>query len=149
MVLLQKIQADLKEAMVSRDANKLGVLRFLLAQIYNFEIDKKAKSGELELSDSDVQGVIYREYKKRKEAIQMFKDGGRNDLVEKEEKELLVFDDYLPKGPSESEIVAAVEEAVAGGENDFGLVMKEVMKKLGGQVDGRRISELVRKKLGG
>ncbi len=148
MALLQKIQADLKAAMVSRDANKLGVLRLLLSQIHNFEIDKKAKSGESEILDSDVEGVIRKEYKKRKEATQMFKDGGRTDLVEKEEKELLVFGDYLPKELSESEIAAAVDEAMASGKNDFGLVMKEVMSKLGGQADGKLVSELVRKKIG-
>jgi len=148
MALLQKIQADLKTAMVARDANTLGVLRFLLSQIHNFEIERKTKGGETELSNSDVEGVIRKEYKKRKEAIQMFKDGGRKDLAEKEEKELLVFDEYLPKGPSEEAVTAAVDEVAAAGGKDFGAVMKEVVSRFQGQADGKLVSELVKKKLG-
>lgn len=144
---LQKIQADLKTAMVARDANTLGVLRFLISQIHNFEIEKKSKGGAAELTEADIEGVIRKEYKKRKEAIQMFRDGGRTDLAEKEEKELSVFDAYLPKGPSEADIEKAVDEVVAKGPTDFGTAMKEVMSRFGGQADGKLVSELVKKKM--
>ena len=133
--------------MIHKDANTLGVLRFLISQIHNFEIEKKSKGGAPDLTDAEVEGVIRKEYKKRKEAIQMFKDGGRNDLAEKEEKEIAVFDVYLPKGPSEAEVVAAVEAVVGEGQTEFGTAMKAVMAKLGGQADGKLVSELVKKKL--
>ena len=148
MALLQKIQADLKTATIQKDANTLGVLRFLISQIHNFEIEKKSKGEAGELADVEVEGVIRKEYKKRKEATAMFKDGGRNDLAEKEEKELLVFDAYLSKGPSDDDILKAVDEVVGGGQIDFGAAMKAVMSKFGGQADGKVVSELVRKKLG-
>lgn len=145
-MLLERIQADLKTAMVARDANKLGVLRFLLSQIHNALIEAKAKGGA-ELSDKDVEGVIRKEFKKRKEAIQMFRDGGREDLAGKEEKELSVFDAYLPKGPSEAEIAAAVDEVITSGKTEFGAVMKEVMGRFQGQADGKILSEIVKKKI--
>lgn len=147
MELIKKIQADIKAAMIARDANKLGVLRFLLAQIHNFEIEKKSKGGEGTISDDDVLGVIRREYKKRKEAIEMFKGGGRMDLADKEEKELSVFDEYIPKGPTEAEIEAAAEVVVGKG-GDFGSIMKEVMAKFEGRADGKIVSEIVKRKLG-
>lgn len=147
MALIEKIQADIKAAMIGKDANKLGVLRFLLSQIHNFEIEKKASGGAGMLLDADVEGVIRKEFKKRKEAIQMFKDGGRTDLAQKEEAELQVFDLYLPKGPSEKELEAAVDAVFGSGKSDFGSVMKEVVAKFGGQADGRLVSEIVKRKI--
>ncbi|MDO8574434.1 MAG: GatB/YqeY domain-containing protein [bacterium] len=149
MFLLGKINQDLKSALKNRDIEKTAVLRFILAQVQNKSIEKRGTGDSPELSDEEVTQVLQKEFKKRKEAIELFKKGGRNDLADKETSELKFFEGYLPVELSRDEIMKVVEKVMAGGGKDFGVLMKEAMKELKGQADGKIVSELVREKLSG
>ena len=148
MSILDQISSDLKEAMKRGEGAKTGVLRFVLAQIHNREIEKKTREGVSVLSDEEVIEVLRRELKKRKEAIAFFKQGGRDDLVLKEEQELSFFEGYLPKDLDKGEIEAAVDGLIREGNGDFNGLMREVMARFKGRVDGRIVGEIVKRKLG-
>jgi uncharacterized protein YqeY len=150
-MLHQKITEDLKTAMKAGKEFKVGVLRFLLSSLHNKEIEKKSKGLEPTLSDEEIIEILSREAKKRKEAIEMYTEGGRNDLVEKEEKELEIIKQYLPEQLSEEEIekivVATIEKIGVKDIKALGRVMGEVMKELKGKADASLVSEIVKKRL--
>jgi len=150
-MLYQKITEDLKTAMKAGKEFEAGVLRFLLSSLHNKEIEKKGKGLEPTLSDEEVIEVLSREAKKRKEAIEIYIKGGRNDLVEKETKELEIIKQYLPEQLSEEEIekivVATIEKIGAKDIKDLGRVMGEVMKELKGKADAKLVSEIVKKRI--
>jgi len=148
MEILEKIGSDLKEALKAHEGTKVQTLRYILSQVHNREIEKKGSQGG-GLSNEEVVEVLRREAKKRKEALEIFRKSGREDLASKEEAELKYFEPYLPKAVDASEIEAAVNEVVSKSGGDFGGVMKEVMAKFKGQADGRLVSELVKKKMEG
>ncbi|MDO8429953.1 MAG: GatB/YqeY domain-containing protein [bacterium] len=141
-----KILQDIKEAMKSGNAEKLGVLRMLNAAVKNRAIEK---GKDAVLSDEEVIEVLRREAKKRKESIEAFEKGGRSDLAENERKELVFVESYLPKQMSKEEVVTVVEKVLAGlaDKSNQGLVMKAVMAELKGKADGKMISEVVKEKL--
>ena len=114
MFLLGKINQDLKSALKNRDTEKTAVLRFILAQVQNKSIEKRGTGDSPELSDEEVAQVLQKEFKKRKEAIELFKKGGRNDLADKETSELKFFEEYLPAELSQDEIMKVVEKVMAG-----------------------------------
>jgi len=147
MPLFLRITNDLKNALKSGSKEKAGVLRFLLAQIHNKEIEKYAAQKELKLNDEEVIDVLGKEAKKRREAIELFKKGGREDLVKKEEEELKILEEYLPRQLSEDEAKAVVDELIAQGFNDFNSLMREAMKKMKGRAEGRLVGELIKEKL--
>ena len=132
---------DLKQAMRQRQAERVSVLRLLVAALKNARIEKKA-----DLNEAEEVAVLNKETKKRQEAIGMYKKGGRQDLAEKEEKELQVIKSYLPKQVSEEEIRKMVKEMKAAGElgDNFGQAMKAVMAKLKGQADGKLVAQVVK-----
>ena len=144
--MLDQIQADLKQAQLSRDELKTSTLRLLLSEIKNAEIQK---SGEL--SDSEIISVIQKEVKKRKEAVEGFRSGGRVDQAEKEETEAKVLVEYLPAQISDEELTqlvdGAIKEVGATNLSDMGKVMGAVMGKVAGRADGGRVSTLVKEKL--
>ncbi|TSC53912.1 MAG: hypothetical protein LiPW16_264 [Microgenomates group bacterium LiPW_16] len=150
--LFDKIKSDLAKAQKERDEAKVSILRFLLAAIHNFEIEKypPEKGG---LTDEDVISVIQKLVKTHKESIEAFKTGGREDLVKQEEAELAILKKYLPESISEEEIRKAVVEIVkemgAVGSGDFGKVMGEVMGKLRDRADGATVAKIVKEVLGG
>jgi hypothetical protein len=154
MELKNKIESDLRDAMKSRDQLRTSALRMVVAAIQNKEIEergmKKLKQGE-NLDDTGVLKVISILAKQRQESIEMFKKGGRDDLVNKETAELALLEKYLPSQMSESEIEKIVEEAVrssgAAGPKDMGNVMKIVMPQIAGRADGKIVNEIVRRKL--
>ncbi|MBI3589459.1 MAG: GatB/YqeY domain-containing protein [Candidatus Liptonbacteria bacterium] len=148
MTLQEKINQDLKEAMKAGEKERTQVLRFILAQIHNREIEKRSKGQEGALSEEEALEVLNKEVKKRKEALELFRRSGRADLVGKEEKELTFFGGYLPEPISNQEIEAAVEDILKKGGRDFGLVMKEAKARLGSRADGKILSEIVKAKLG-
>ncbi|MBI4094582.1 MAG: GatB/YqeY domain-containing protein [Candidatus Liptonbacteria bacterium] len=148
MPLKTKINDDLKDALKKGEKDKISALRLLLAQIHNQEIEKKGKKGESELDEDEVVALLQRELKKRKESVELFRKGQREDLAEREEKEAALITLYLPKQASQEEIEKAVDEAIRGGMNDFGSVMKEVMQRLKGRADGKAVSSTVKEKLG-
>jgi len=151
MTLLERIDADLKTAMKARDALRTSVLRMAKAAIRNREIDARAS-----LEDSEVVRVLQGLVKQREEAATQFRQGRREELAEKEEAEIELLRAYLPEQASEADLRAAVEAAVAAtgasGPTDLGRVMKAALADLktqGRPVDGKKLNQLVREKLGG
>jgi len=150
MTLKERISADIKTAMKAGDAAKLTTLRGLISVLNNKAIEKRVKIGKEEpLTDEEVTSALLTESKKRKEAIEVFKTGGRVDLADNEAKELLIIAEYLPKQLSAEETEKAVEAALAkSGTKEFGPAMKAVMAELRGKADAALVTEIVKKKLG-
>ena len=146
MSLQQKIIDDIKVAMKTKEANRLGLLRMLNASLKNKAIEK---GKDAILSDEEAMQVLNKEAKKRKEAIDLFEKGGRPELAAKEKNELTLIEGYLPKQMSKEETQAMVEKVLAGlaDKSNAGLVMKAVMQELKGKADGKLISEIVKEKL--
>lgn len=140
--LKEKLNAEFRQAMKDKDTLRRSVLRMVLASVKNAEIARRA-----ELSDGDVLGLISKEVKQHEDSIQAFKDGNRPDLREKEEAELAILLEYLPKQLSRVEIIAeakqVIEELGAQGLADKGKVMPKIIAKLKGQADGKEINEVV------
>jgi uncharacterized protein YqeY len=120
---------------------KLSTIRLLLSEIKNAEILKKGA-----LSDDEVVDVIQRQVKRRKEAIEQYRKGGREDLAEKEEKEATILSSYLPEQLSDEEIIDLIKEAIketgATSVKDTGRVMGTLMPKVRGKADGKRVNRL-------
>ena len=148
MSLKDKLTADMKDAMKAREAGKLrlSVIRLVRGAIRQQEID-----GQKELSDEDVLGVISKEVKQRRDSIEDFKKGGRDDLVAEAEAEIAVLMEYLPQQLSEDEVRSLVKEAIAASgavsPKDMGKVMKELMPKVKGRADGKLVNGIVRELL--
>jgi uncharacterized protein YqeY len=140
--LKQKLSDDLKAAMKSGDTVKRSTLRMLMSAINNAEIAKKAPLG-----DSDVLGIIAKEVKQHQESIASFKDGNRLDLVEKEEAEMAILQEYLPEQMSRDDIIVEARQVIADigaqGPGDKGKVMQQLMPKMKGRADGKEINEIV------
>lgn len=145
-MLIEQLQSDLKNAQLSRDEMKVSVLRLILSELKNKEIDK----GQT-LSDEDVVVVLQREAKKRKEAATGFRSGSREESALKEEEELKIIQSYLPAGMSSEQLSQIVESTIselgATSLADMGKVMSAVMGKVKGQADGGTVSALVKQKL--
>lgn len=150
-MFVDQIQEDLKAAQLAKDEIKVSTLRLLLSEIKNKEIALRQSSGQASLSDSDVISVIQREAKKRKEAAEGFRVGGREESAVKEEAELKILESYLPAQLSNEELTKIVEEAIkesgAVSLADMGKVMGAVMGKTGGRADGGTVSNLVKDRL--
>lgn len=146
-MLANRLKENLKSAMKSGDQMRVGVFRYLLSEIHNQEKVKQAAGKEPILNDDEIIDVLRKEAKKRNDAVDLFRKGGRIDLVEKEEGELSIIKEYLPAEASEDEIIAAVDDAAKKGQGNFGAIMNEAMKKLKGRADGRVVSEIVKKRL--
>jgi uncharacterized protein len=138
------IKKDMVQAMKDRDDLTKTVLRTLSSEFKNAEIDK---GGPLE--DADVIKVLSKLEKQRKDSIQAYKDGGREDLVAAEEAELVIIQKYLPAKLTEEELAQLVNESIAelGDNANFGSVMKSVVAKAQGKADGNQIKDLVQTKL--
>ena len=147
-MLKNKIQEDLKAAMKAGDAAKLSAIRMLKSAIQYFEIQKGAG---YEATDEDVIGVVGREIKKRRESIELYKQGGRDESAASEQAEVEVLESYLPKQMSEDEVRSLVKQAVeqtgAGSPTDMGKVMGVLMPKVKGKADGTLVSTIVREAL--
>jgi len=146
-MLEEKIFNDYKEAMKNRDTLKSSVLSFLRAAMMNTAIEKKKKN----LDDNDAIAVIKKQIKQRQDSIEQFQKGNRQDLADKESKELEILKSYLPAELSSDEIKKIIEDAIlstgASGIKDMGKVMKEVTAKIAGRADGKLVSDLVRERL--
>lgn len=147
-MLKEKIGNDLKQALKEKNQAVISTLRMLNAAILNAEIAAMRK----EFTDEDVLKIISEEVKKRKDSIEEYKKGGREDLVLKEEAELEILKKYLPKELSEEEIKKIVKEKIkelgASGPSDFGKVMGVVMKAVGGRAGGEKVGKIVKEVLG-
>jgi len=147
MGLKEKIEEDLKNAQKEKNELTISVLRMLRAAILNAEIAAMRKK----FVDEDVLKVIAGEVKKHKDSIAEYEKGGRNDLVEKEKREMEILMKYLPAQLGEEEIKKIVEEKIkelgASGPGDFGKVMGAVMKVVAGRAGGEVVGKVVREML--
>jgi uncharacterized protein YqeY len=144
MALFKKITDDMRAAMKSGDRPRLDVLRFTLAGLNAAQKEKTLKDPQATLGDDEVVTILQKEAKKRRDAIELFKQGKRDDLVAKEEGDLKVIYEYLPAELSRDEIAAMVKIAKANGANDFSSAMKEVMKLAKGRADGKTVGDVIR-----
>ena len=147
MSLLQQIDQDLVKALKSGDRLAADTLRGLKSDIKYFQLEKRLD----EVSDEDITGVISSSAKRRRDSIEQFKAGGRQDLVDKETRELEIVQKYLPEQLSEADIEQIVKEAVeetgAQSPADMGKVMKVVMPKFKGRADGKLVQKIVTRTL--
>ncbi len=147
MSLREKILADIKSAMVSKDTIKLNTLRFLQSAIKNKEIDSRPNP----INEDDVMAVIKKMIKQRKESIEQFSNAGRTDLATQESAEMKVMEVYLPAQMTKEQIEALVTEVIAATNaktvKDMGTVMKESIARAAGQADSKTISEVIKAKL--
>lgn len=143
----QKLNDDLKHAIKDRDKLKCSTIRLLLAAIQNAEIAKRAP-----LEEAELLGIIAKEVRQRKESIDAFKQGNRQDLVAREEAEMSILLEYMPEQISREEIVAAARQVIgevgAQGLQDKGKVMSQLIPRLKGKADGREINAVVTELLG-
>jgi uncharacterized protein len=149
MALVTDVSAAVTAAMKRQDHATLSALRMLKAALVNRAVEKGR-----ELDDAEARQVVNSLVKQRKDSIEQFAKGGRQDLVDKEKAELVVLETYLPPAADTAAIERAVADAIAEtgatSSKDVGRVMKAVMAKLAGEtVDGKSVNELVRRKLGG
>ncbi len=144
MSLRVKILNDIKEAMKAKDSKKLEVLRFVNAEIKNKEIALRPK----QVVEGDVVQVLKRYLKQRKEAVIQFTKAGRQDLVDKETYEASIITAYLPETLTQEQLKPIVDEVVksigASSIKDMGIVMKEVLARVGAQADAKTVSMLVK-----
>jgi len=148
MSVMERISQDMTTAMRARDAQRLGPLRMAKAALMNREVEKGRA-----LDEAEEQQVVISLIKQRRDSIEQFEKGGRQELADKEAAEIEVLEVYLPPPMDSAAIEGAVSDAIleagATSVKDLGKVMKAVMPKLAGRaVDGRTITELVRRKLG-
>jgi uncharacterized protein YqeY len=146
MSLLQKLDDDLKRALKASDSLKVSVLRLTKAALKNKQIDK----GE-ELSDDEIISTLSTLSKQRRESIELFSKGGREDLAEKERQELAILQSYLPKQLTAEELDAKITEAIkessASGLKEIGKVMRLVMQRVKGTADGKIVNQRVKELL--
>lgn len=142
----ERLNNEIKDAMRSREKNRLKVLRTLKSALKQVQIDTRK-----ELTEDDVIGILKGEQKKRRQAMELYITGGRQELVDNEQYEIDIIEEYLPKPLSEEELTAAVEKAVEvlspQGIQDMGMVMKHLKEELGNRADGKQLSILVRQTL--
>lgn len=147
-VLLEKINSDLKKSMQEKDELGVSVLRLLISAIRNKEISLR-NGGEVDLKDEQVAEVIKTEIKKRNDSIEIYRQGNREDLASKEEKEKNILAKYLPPQMSDEELEKIIADVIASfgevSEKDFGRIMGQAMAKAKGQADGNKISAIVKK----
>ena len=145
---VEKLNEDIKQAMRDKRREDLSILRMLLSGLKNKKIDLGNKD---ELTDEEAQAVVKSEVKKRKDSIVAYKDGGREDLVEIEQKEIDFLGQYMPEQMAEEEVEKIVAEVIAGvpdaDQSKFGQIMGVAMQKTKGQADGQMVGAVVKKLL--
>ncbi len=148
MILVAQIDADLKKAMMAREADKVSVLRMLKSAVKYAALEK---SGGAEQSDADVIAVVRKEVKKREDSIASFTQANRTDLASKEKTELELLRPYLPAEMPAEKVEALVQQVIdetgATSKAQMGLVMKAAQAKAAGQVDGKTLSQIVQRLL--
>ncbi|APC48220.1 GatB/YqeY domain-containing protein [Virgibacillus halodenitrificans] len=147
MTLLEQLNQDMKQAMKNKDKETLSVIRMVKASLQNESI----KLGKDSLTEDEELTILSREVKQRKDSLQEFKSAGRDDLVEKLEREINILQEYMPKQLTTEELEAIVQSTIqevnATSKKDMGKVMSAVMPKVKGKADGSQINEIVQKQL--
>jgi hypothetical protein len=151
MSLIEQIQKDITTAMKARDEHRLSTLRMVKTALKNREIEKMAP-----LDDKESQAVLTTLIKQRKDSVEQFTKGGRQEMADKEAAEIVMIEAYLPKATGEAEVIAGVKAVIvemgSPTMKDMGAVMKNVMARFAGagmRVDGKLVSETVKKELAG
>jgi len=143
MTLQERIQQEMKTAMLAKDAERLGTLRLLKSAIGYAQIEKKTDH----LSDAEVIAITQKEIKKRHDAIEQYTTGGRPELADKEKRELTVLTSFLPQPLSAEEleklVQTTIQELGASSKKDMGSVIKATQAKVAGRADGKSISAVV------
>lgn len=146
MSIKARLQDDIKSAMRARESDRLTTLRLVTAAIKQKEVDER-----VELDDAAVLAILEKLVKQRKDSIAQFQAGGRQDLVDKEQAELLVLATYMPERITDSELAAAVDAAIAqaaaAGPQDMGKVMAILKPQLSGRADMGQVSQLLKSRL--
>ena len=147
-MLEEKIDKDYIDAMKARDKERSSAVSFLRAQLKNHRIDLRVEK----LQDSDVITVIKKQIKQRQDSIEQFRKGGREEMAQKEEREMALLKSYLPQELSDDQLKAMVKEAIAQTQatsiKDMGKVMKAVLEKASGRADNKKVGDLVKAALG-
>ena len=147
MSLKEQIKNDIKEAMRAKETAKRDTLRNIQAAIKQIEVDERR-----ELSDADVEAILMKYLKQREDAKEQFADAGRDDLVKKEEAEIVLVKSYLPEPMSDEELEGILKEVItqtgAQSMKDMGKVMGAAKAAVGNRADGGRINQIVKKLLG-
>ncbi len=148
MALKEQLDADLKAAMRDKDALKLSVVRMLKSAVKYREIELMKP-----LDDAGVLAVIGSEIKRRRDSVDQYRAGNRQDLADKEEAEIRILQGYLPQQLTEDELRAKVDAAIASvgakGPKDMGAVMKALLPEVQGRAEGKTVSEMVKARLAG
>nr|CAA6829923.1 MAG: Transamidase GatB domain protein [uncultured Thiotrichaceae bacterium] len=148
MSLKEQLTDDMKAAMRAKEKERLGVIRLALAAIKQQEVDNR-----IELDDAAVLAVVDKMVKQRRESIRQYTDGGRADLAEIEQAEIVVLQDYLPQALTEDEVQALVAEAISASGavsvKDMGKVMAWIKPKAQGRADMGKVSGLIKARLAG
>jgi uncharacterized protein YqeY len=145
-VLQSRFEEDLKTAMKSGDKRRVATLRLVIAALKN----ERIQSGR-DLTAEEVEASLRRAVKQRKDSIEQYAKGGRQDLVDAESEELAILEGYLPKGMSDEEVESALKSVIAEkgltSSKDVGLAMKELMARHKGRIDGKKAQEIARRLL--
>jgi len=148
MDIQTQLKQDMMTAMKAREMEKVNTIRSLRGAIKDKAIELKKD----ELSDEEIMGVLTKAAKQRRDSIASYKEGGRDDLVAEEEKELAIIEKYLPEQMNEDEVTKIVTEVIeqtgASSMADMGKVMGAIMPKVKGKADGNMVQTIVRRKLG-
>ncbi len=143
MSIKERLQQDLKESLKKKDTIRLNTIRSIINAIKNKEIDLRK-----EVTEEEIYTILNSLAKQRRESIEQYEKGGRQDLVDQEKRELEIILEYLPEQLSEKEIEKIVKETIeevgASSMKDLGKVMKAVMPKVKGRADGKKVNEIVR-----
>ncbi|MFA6639181.1 MAG: GatB/YqeY domain-containing protein [Defluviitoga tunisiensis] len=146
-MLKEKLNEDLKKYMKEKNTLALNTVRLVIAEIKNKEVEKNS-----EITDEEILQIIRKQIKMREDSIQQFRSANREDLAEKEAQELEILKNYLPEDLTDKELDKIIQETIkelnASSKKDFGRVIKEVIQKVQGRADNKKISELISKKLG-
>jgi uncharacterized protein YqeY len=147
MGLKEQLVEDMKSAMRSKETARLDTIRLLRASIQRLEVDRTDRKNPnygIAITENDYIGVVQKEIKQRRDSIEAFEKGGREDLAEKERVEMVIMEQYLPRQLSRDEIVAAITPLIEREGKDFRKIMPLASKELKGKADGRLINEVVK-----
>ncbi len=152
MDMRERIGAALKDAMKSKDAARLSTLRLINAAIKDKDIALRGEGGDATVGDAEVLGILGRMVKQRQESVRAYEEGGRLELAEKEQAEIGVIEEFLPRQLSPEEVQAAIAAAIAGtgatSIRDMGRVMAALKAKYTGQMDFGAVGPMVKDRLG-
>lgn len=151
-MLRAALRDALKEAMKAKDARTVGTVRLILAALKDRDIAARDKGNKSGIPDEDVLGMLQSMIRQRRDSIELFQKGGRQDLVDQESEEIRIIERFLPKQMGEEEVRAAVDKAIAAlgaaGLKDMGRTMAALREGYAGRMDFAKASQLVKQKLG-